>query len=278
MARREEGFFQSKDQTRLFFQMTQPDAEPKGWVALLHGYADHLGRYSQFVDHLVGQGFGVFAMDYRGHGKSDGRRGFVKVWSDYLDDADVLWEHMQVVAGDLPKFLLGHSHGGLMALHFVLRRPSAARGLVLTAPYLQLAIKAPPAKVLAGRLVGMVVPWLPIKSELTTAHLSRDTAWVATTDADPLYIRTVTPGWFTQSSQAQAALAGKAGDIKLPLLCITGANDGVASTPATRAFFELTGSADKTLEEMPGMLHEVLNELGKEAVHASISRWISAHL
>lgn len=277
MARRDEGFFSARDNTKLYWQSFTPDTVPTAWVGVVHGYADHSGRYVRVMEHLAAQGFGVLAVDYRGHGKAEGKRGDCARWSDYVDDLEVFWARLRGLAQGAPTFLLAHSHGGLMALHWVLRRPEGLKGLILSAPYLKLALTPPPLKVFGARAIGLLLPSLGIASEITLDALSRDEAWQKETDADPLYFRIVTPRWFTLSTKAQQSLEGQGRSITTPLLMVTGGADGIASTPAARAFFETIGSADKTYVEEPGFRHEVMCEIGKEAVWEKISRWISAH-
>ena len=277
MARRDEGFFSARDNTRLYWQSVLPDTEPSCFIGVVHGYGDHSGRYRRFIDYLAGEGVGVMAFDYRGHGKADGRRGYCAKWPDFVDDLEVFWARVRGSAQGKPTFLLAHSHGGLMALHWALKKPEGVKGLVLTAPYLKLALDPPAMKIFAAKAVGLLIPWMPVPTDIAFDQLSRDPEWQKETEADPLYGRKATPRWFVQSTAAQAALAGKGRELTLPILVSCGSADPIASTGATRAFFETIGSTDKTYDEREGMRHEVLCELGKEALWGEISRWISAH-
>ena len=75
MGRHDEGFFSARDNLRLFWETDLPDGPPRAHLGVVHGYADHCGRYRATIDALVGRGFAVHAFDYRGHGQADGRRG-----------------------------------------------------------------------------------------------------------------------------------------------------------------------------------------------------------
>ncbi|MBJ6764030.1 lysophospholipase [Myxococcaceae bacterium JPH2] len=278
MPRHDEGFFTAKDQTRLFWTLDLPEGEPKAHVAVLHGYGDHVGRYRPVIDALVADGFAVHGVDYRGHGRADGRRGYCAKWPDYLDDLDGFWQRVRREAGTKKSFLLAHSHGGLMAAHQLARGMEGLSGAVLSAPYLKLAITPPALKVLAARVVGKAVPWLQLKTELKPEDLSRDVQVQNAVREDPLYNPTVTPRWFIESTQAQGQVALLAPKIQVPLFVLCGSEDGVAAPTAARAFFEAAGTADKKFKEYPGMRHEPLNEVGREEVFRDISGWISAHL
>jgi alpha-beta hydrolase superfamily lysophospholipase len=277
MPRHDEGYFSSKDNTRLYWQSLFPDAAPTAVVGLVHGYGDHSGRYKATMEDLVGRGFGVLAFDYRGHGKADGRRGDCLKWSDFVDDMTVFWERVRSAAGAAPTFVLAHSHGGLIATHWAATQPAGLKGLVLSSPYYRLAFEPPAVKLLAARLVRGLLPGLHIGNELKVEQLSRDEAWQKATAADPLYIHVTTPRWFFEHQAAQEQLAGKGAALTLPVLMVVGDADPIASVPAARAFFETLGARDKTLKEYAGYRHEVLNEVGKAQVHDDIAQWISAH-
>jgi lysophospholipase len=277
MARRDEGFFSARDNTRLYWQTVLPDSEPTCFVGVVHGYGDHSGRYRRVIDYLAGEGVGAMAFDYRGHGKADGRRGDCRRWADFVDDLEVFWARVRGAAQGRPTFLLAHSHGALMALHWILKRPEGVKGLVLSSPYLKLALDPPALKVMAAKAAGLLIPWLPVSTGISYEQLSRDLAWQRETEEDALYGKKTTPRFFVQSTQAQAALEGKGKQITLPVYLATGGADPIAATATSRAFFETLGSADKTYDEREGMRHEVLCEVGKEALWGDISRWISAH-
>jgi len=129
----------------------------------------------------------------------------------------------------------------------------------------------------AARVVGNILPWLPFKSEIDSEKLTRDPLARQAVDEDPLYNRTATPGWFLEANRAQSEVESIAPSLAVPTLLLCGAADPIAATSAARRFFELLGARDNNYIEYPEMLHEPLNELGKERVWRDISRWISSH-
>ncbi|MCE9672722.1 lysophospholipase [Myxococcus stipitatus] len=279
MARHDEGYFTGRDGTRLFWRSSLPDAEPRAHVAIIHGYGDHFGRYRYIETALLADGFAVHGFDYRGHGRAEGRRAYSEKWQYYVDDLEVFWERVRAASGGKKLFALGHSHGGLMAAHWVgARAVEGLSGLVLSAPYFKLAITPPAVKVLAARAVGKVVPWLGIDSGLKVEDLTTDVEVQRITREDPLYLTVATPRWFVESTRAQEDVLPLASKIRVPLFVLCGAADGVASPAAAKAFFEAAGSTDKKFLEYPGMKHEPLNEVGRADVFRDISGWISAHL
>jgi lysophospholipase len=277
MARHDEGFFSAKDNLRLFWESDLPD-QPRAHVGVVHGYADHCGRFRGVIDALVKDGFGVHAFDYRGHGQADGRRGHCDTFSEYCDDMELFWARVQKAAAGKKAFLLGHSHGALVALHWYQRKPPGLTGMVWSSPYLELALKAPAIQVLAAKLVNRIVPWAPFKLPLLPEQLSRDPVAQKAVTVDPLYNHVVTPRWFNESTRAQAEGLKLGATFSVPMYVFCGAKDPIAAPKATRSFFETIGSADKTFKEYPDRVHECMNDVGKEEVWQDISRWISAHL
>jgi alpha-beta hydrolase superfamily lysophospholipase len=277
MPRHDEGFFNAKDNLRLFWESDVPD-QPKAHVGIVHGYADHCGRYRKFIEALVSEGFAAHAFDYRGHGQADGRRGHCDHFSDYVDDLDAFWSRVRTASGAQKAFLVAHSHGGLMAIHYQARHPAGLSGMVLSSPYLRLAFKPPPLKVAAARVIEKVIPWLPIKSGLRPDQLTRDPLAQKAVERDHLYNHAATPRWFSESTRAQEAALAMASSFTLPVFVFCGSADPIASPQATRSFADHLASRDKKFKEYPGMVHEPLNDVGKEEVWKDISNWISKHL
>lgn len=277
MTRRDEGYFSSKDGTRLFWRSAAPDAAPTAMVAVVHGYGDHSGRYTRVMDDLAAAGLASLAVDYRGHGRADGARADCARWTDYLDDMEAFWARVRDAAQGLPTFVLAHSHGCLITTHWAAGHPEGLTGVVLSAPYYKLALPVPALKLLGAKLIRGVFPGMRIGNELRPDLLSRDEAWQKETAADPLYLHITTPRWFFEHSAAQDRLAGLGASITQPVLMLAGGDDGIASMPAAKAFFDTIASKDKTWKSYPGFRHEVMNEVGREQVLGDISRWILEH-
>jgi alpha-beta hydrolase superfamily lysophospholipase len=280
MTHHSEGDFLAPDGLRLWSEHDVPDGA-RAHLVLVHGYGDHLGRYREMRDALLAQGFAVHAYDVRGHGRSDGPRGGVNGFSDYLAELGAFVASARAAAAGRPVFLVAHSHGALIALAWLSSGApgtESIRGLVALSPYLQVGFTPPAWKTASARLLSRVLPSLRIPTGVGAPSLSRDEAWQRSTDADPLYGRTGTPRWFTESTRVQGEVLVSGGRIRLPVLMLIGGDDQVASPVVSRRYFPTLGSSDKRLREWPGMRHEMWAEIGKEEVYAETSRWISEHL
>lgn len=277
--RHDEGFFSGHDNLRLFWASSAPAEPPKAHVVVVHGYQEHVGRYRGVFAALNEAGLAAHGYDFRGHGQSDGRRGHCQRFSHFVEDLDAFIQRIARQAGGKKLFLLAHSHGALTAIHWLKKTGGAGvAGAALTAPYLKLAFTPPRLKVLGARLVGKIIPWLPIVSELSMETLSRDVEIQRAAASDPLYNKNVTPRWFIESNAAQLKALTYGPAIDLPVLMFFGSDDRVTSTAASRQLFDSLASRDKRLKEYPGMRHETLNEIGKEEVLSDLVRWISSRL
>lgn len=277
-ARHEEGFLNSADHLRLFWQRFTPP-RAKATVLVLHGAGDHGGRYPALTTALVHAGFQVALLDLRGHGQSDGRRWYIDAFTDYLHDVDAFVAKLSQdgMAGER-LFAVGHSQGGLLASLWAMRHARLLSGLVLSAPWFRLARPPPAAKVIAARVIGRFVPWLPVSSGLDSSQLTSDPEMQRWTDRDPLYGRKATPRWFSEVGKAQAEALQRAGELSTPLLVLGPGADPIADVAAARAFFDASSSQDKKLVMYDGFRHELFNEVRREEPIREAVAWLSAHV
>lgn len=275
--RRDEGSFPAADNLKLYWVSAVP-ADPVAHIALVHGYADHIGRYAHVIDHFAGQGYAVHGFDVRGHGRSEGRRGHVRHFSDYMDDLSRFLGRVKIAAGGKPVFVMGHSHGGLLAATYALGQPTDLAGMILTSPFFGLAFKPPAIKVAAGKLLAHIAPALHMGNELKSELLTRDQAFVDAHRIDEKVFKVTTPGWFVAALAAQARVLAEAPRVQLPLAMFVGGSDPIADVKAAQRFFDAAGSPDKSFKAYDGALHEVLNETNRDEVFADIGAWLSKHL
>lgn len=272
-----EEFFQAPDGTKLFqTQLVPPNA--RAAVLVIHGYADHAGRYRRLMEDLAKAGYAAFAMDYRGHGRAGGRRCWVDRFDDYLGDLRTFHDRVRAKVGSLPLFIVAHSHGALVSATW-LTAPGAPTidGLALSSPYFQLAIEPSRFQLFQAKVMGRLIPTLSIKSPLTVEALSSDVEWQKSTEADPLYERIVCARWFHASNEAQAALWDRLPGLKLPTLVLQGGADSIASPKGAERYVERVGSSDKRLIKYEGFRHEVFNEVDRARPVGDLITWLDAH-
>jgi len=250
----------------------QPAGDARAAVLLLHGIAEHGGRYEHVGRRLADAGFDVVAVDHRGCGRSGGRRGHVDRWSQFTDDVED--QLAQIRELGLPTVLLGHSMGGLMATRYCVDtdRPQPDL-LVLSAPALEAEIATHLR--LAAPVLSRIAPTLVVREDGDPSFLSRDPKVGEVFYADPYRVPYPTARLGHELVTAmQEARAGVA-SITLPLLVVHGTDDRLVPASASD-IFETLPNAERILYE--GLRHEVFNEAeGLEIVDAVID-WINPRL
>lgn len=246
----------------------------RGRLVIVHGYAEHKGRYRVLVGELVAAGYQCHLLDLRGHGRSGGRQGHVARFESYRTDLEKFLIEVRTFAAPAPLLLLGHSLGGLITLDFVLHHPEIFDSLTVSSPFLAPALKIPFLKRTLLPLLAIFFPSLAVQSGLPPAWLSHDTQVVKAYEADPLVFSTVTLGWFVAVRNAQKEVFDRAGDIRIPILGLIGDADRITAPSRTRAVFERLGSEIKRLVVYPGLFHEVFNELERGRPVADLLAWL----
>jgi alpha-beta hydrolase superfamily lysophospholipase len=261
----------------LYFNSAFPREPARAAVGLLHGYADYSGRFTHVMDAWAERGIATVGIDMRGHGRAEGQRGYCERFPEYLDDVSELLQLMDSQLSGVPRFLFGHSFGGLVAATAVIADPAPWRGVILSAPYFDVALPVSSAKLMAGKVASRLIPRLGMRSGLQGADVTHDPVRARAYDEDPLVFKNVTSRWYTESQAAQARAQASAGSLTLPLYVVMGTGDRIAKVGAARAFFDAAGSADKTWDDPDGLFHEVLNEPEWRPIADRISAWILAH-
>jgi lysophospholipase len=238
-------------------------ASPRVAVLLNHGYAEYGYRYREAVEHWTERGILVAAYDMRGHGHSEGARGHIDRFTDYVDDVLLLLDTLANDAewqGLAPPILFGHSMGGLVAIHVALAAPERFGGLALSSPWVGLSFPVPAPKKWAGALMSNALPTFALPTGIKGSDVTRDVEIAKRYETDPLVFKTATARWFSESTAAQQRAIEDAPKLRLPVYCLQAGEDRIASVAATTRFIDRVASADKTYRQLPGAYHEILNE------------------
>nr|WP_051482101.1 alpha/beta hydrolase [Paraburkholderia nodosa] len=255
-------------------------APPRAAIALVHGLAEHAGRYAALAARLNGAGIDVYAIDLRGHGHAPGRRTWVAHFDEYLDDAEALLAHAdaQCAAQGTPLFLMGHSMGGaIAALHAVERLPQSRvplAGLLLSSAALAPGRDVPAWKIAASRVISAIWPTFPAM-KIDAALLARVRDVVEANRADPLVHHGAIPARTgAQLLEAMKRIEAGRAQLRLPVLIWHGTGDKLTEPEGSRAFGANVGSPDRTLTLYEGSYHETLNDLDRERVIGALIDWI----
>lgn len=252
-------YFHAADGLRLN-GFSAPAVEARGVVLLCHGLGEHCRRYDHVVTRLNKAGWTVYACDLRGHGQSAGKRGHIMAWSDYVGDMQGLYD---AAASDglahLPWVQLGHSMGGLVAVHTALVQQKRLAGLALSAPLLGIAVKVPALKAMAGKVLSRLAPALTLANEIDARYISRDPEVVAAYQADRLNHDRVSARWFTEMLAALATAEAQLPQLKLPVWLAHGTADRLTDCGSSRRLAASFGGPVSS-HFLDGYYHEIFNE------------------
>jgi acylglycerol lipase len=273
----QEGFFNGVRDHRIYYQCWLPETEPKAVLLVVHGLAEHGGRYMNLVNHFLPLGYAVYAADHLGHGRSEGTRAYVERFTDYTDTVVTFREMIRDRQKDKPVFLVGHSMGGLIGALYLLDHQNELAGAVLSGP----AVKAPdnisPVTIFAGKVLSAIMPRLGL-IQLEAEGVSRDPAVVKAYKTDPLvYPGKVTARLGAEMIKAMGQIGAQASRITLPLLILQGGADRLVHPSGAQMLHDLVASVDRKIILYEGFYHEVFNEPEHGRVLRDVEKWLAAH-
>jgi alpha-beta hydrolase superfamily lysophospholipase len=270
--------WKAKDGLEIFAQSWEPTAvQIKGVVCLVHGVGEHSARYAHVAEAFGREGYAFFTADLRGHGRSGGARGHISSIEDFLQDIDNLLEQARAHYPGLPLILYGHSLGGILVLHYSLKRRPDVKGVIATSSGLRTAIENQPAKIMAARVLGSLLPSVAIPSGLETEAISRDEKVVQAYKADPLVHDKMSLGFGKTMLGVVQWTLEHAAEFPLPLLLLHGKADRIAFPAGSIEFADaLKGKA--TLVLWDDAYHELHNEPGKNEVFKTMLIWMDARV
>ena len=248
-----------------------PVAAGEPWAAMLlvHGLAEHSGRYEHVGAQLAEAGLDAHAYDQRGFGASGGPRASVERWSQLHDDLEERIAAIRSVALGRPLVLFGHSLGGLVALGYVLDGRSRPDLLVLSAPAIGASVPLW-QRALVGSL-RRVAPGLLLSNRLDTDVLSSDPEVRAKYVSDPLNQHRSTVRFAHAAFAEQRRVAASLDRLALPTLVVHGADDRLVPTHTSAV---LEGRPGVTRRVYPETRHELHNEPVARQEIADIVGWI----
>jgi len=274
----QEGFFKGVREANIYFQSWLPEGEPRAVLLIVHGLAEHCGRYGNVVDHFVLLGYAVYGIDHLGHGKSDGTRVYVKRFDDYTNTLKAYFDKVRGSQPDKPIFLVGHSMGGLIGAVYLLDHQAELAGAVLSGPAVKIPSDVTPATIFVGKILSALIPKFGLLA-LDANGVSRDPAVVQAYVSDSLVHRgKMTARLAAEMLKAMQTITAQAARITLPILIVQGSADWLVNPSGARMLYDAVSSVDKEIKIYDGFYHEVFNEPEHDRVLHDVGTWLQAHL
>jgi acylglycerol lipase len=245
-------------------KIVRPEASPVASVLIVHGLAEHKGRYAYVQDFLARAGYASYAIDLRGHGESDGFPGKVSSPDEFIDDVDA---GLELLDDATAAFVIAHSMGTLPTVACLGERgQEGVTGVVLS------ACPIAPGQATLDALADPESPGIP------PSAVSRDPAVVKAYAEDPLVFNENVPPECTAAVMLTAQRAFEAAaSVTLPVLLVHGGADPIADPSGSRDIHDALASTDKTLNVYDGLYHEVFNEPERDEVLGDVIAWMDAH-
>jgi alpha-beta hydrolase superfamily lysophospholipase len=276
---RTERSFDGVGGVRIVYDVWEPeDDDCRAVVVLCHGYAEHARRYDHVARRFGESGLAVYALDLRGHGRSGGKRVFLRDISEYTDDFHTLVGIAAAEYPELNRVVLGHSMGGGVVFAYGVEHPDDYAAMVLSGPAVDAQDGVSPVMRFLAMTLGKAVPGLPVE-QLPTDAVSRDPAVVAAYNADPLVHHGRLPAGIGRALiEVGESMPQRAPALTAPLLVVHGEQDKLIPVQGSRHLMECVGSRDAELKVYPGLYHEVFNEPERAVVLDDVVSWIEARV
>ncbi len=266
-----EGYFEGVGSVRLFYRNWQI-AEPKAVVIRVHGFGSHSGRSTHIGQFLLENGSNFSSYDQRGHGKSEGIRGYVDTFQDLLDDLLHFVKLSRIPS--CPSFLLGSSLGGLISLLFSIKNPKAIAGTIASAPFLKLGSQV----TLSSEDIDALQK-LAIANPTGFFKFSYANHGASQTEEDELMHDTMTFKLFSEILSAQKTVFDCARFMTVPCLILHGRADTLADPSGSVELLDTIANHDKKLILYQTTKHVLLGKNDEaRLVLADVINWINDHI
>lgn len=246
--------------TDLFRQESIPPGAHAG-LLIVHGMAEHCGRYTRAVERFTANNIATFTFDLRGHGQSPGDRADISSFQRFVDDLLALRRAIVAAHPGLPLFIWAHSLGSIVTIRAVEQDGANLAGVITSGCPLAAFPRIPSP--LRNTVVALATPFrgVHVNPGLPATDLSHSKVVQDDYVEDPLVPEKVTVRLLIELERACRESLEQAGKITLPWLALHGGADNIAPPQGSQQLVDALGSRDKTLHLFAGMRHEVHNEI-----------------
>lgn len=269
------------DGTSLFYRFWQAPEPTAPVLYILHGLGAHTGWFIDMGNALNARGLTVYADDHRGFGRSGGPRGHVRRGTIYLDDTSRIVDEIRRRQPGAPIFMLGHSMGGIFAVHLAAEEVKAGRnllaGLILLNPWIRDTAKVSPVElvgILAGGALGLEHPRRVAGGP---EYMTTNEEAAQMVNADTYWVRSESASFLFEITQLRTAVKKRAPQVKIPALVLQSERDLSVVPHASHDCYEWLASADKTWKTYPEYDHDAEFQSDRSVLDDDIADWILRH-
>lgn len=271
------GYLEGTGGVRVFYRAWEV-ADPAGCVLFVHGLGEHGGRYDRLAEVVGTLDLDLYAIDLRGHGRSQGRRGHVSDFACFLRDLDRLRRRAGRETAGRATFLVGHSLGGLVVGRYAEAfAPDGLRGVVFVSPFVETEMSIPGWKRSLGAAADRMVPALTMDNGLTVEDLFRRESDQRVYEEDPLVHHRISARLWGEIQRASPRLLSDAHRLRVPVLLQLAGSDTVVSNPAARDFGARLASRPEVIE-YEGAFHALYFDPRAEEALADLRGWLEQRM
>lgn len=269
---------QTADGISLYFQKWH-SPKPNGSLIITHGHGEHSDSYLRIVEALKPLSLDIYAWDLRGHGRSEGQRGFAPSFTHYIDDYAHFISHLdaQFKIFSNKVFVLAHSLGGLVQLRGLENNPQwKIQAQILSGPLLDVSVDVPLIKDVASLIANTLLPRLTLGNEIKNKDLSRDKNILEEYDQDVLRHQKMSPGVYL--GFIENSMLAKKFICPMPTLVQIAEHDPVVSSSQIISWSQKQNKKSFILKVYPDRKHEIYNDLDREHVFSDLINFLNENI
>ncbi len=267
----------SKDGSKLMYYSWLPNKKIKIAIGIIHGLGEYSIRYDDFAKYFCKRGYGVYSIDLRGHGNSEGKRGHINNFKKLLNDSEEMFINIRKENLDIPIVMFGHSLGGCIALNYLCENQSNEISLaIISSPWLKTVIEPPKFILYLQKILVGFLPSLTLNNRLNPYDLSKNIEIVKKYIEDPLVHNKISLKMFSEVNNAINQIEKDCKKINIPILLIHGKKDKIISFEGTENISKKINDSKLILYE--SIYHEPHNDLEKNKVMDDFSNFIKNNI